>query len=139
MFILDKVSTLCTDPGLANVIAIIKKVVNIIWLIGPILAIVSAVISGIKLMSNPDEKKYKPLFKNCIMALLMLFIVPIIVNTVMALFDKSFEVAACWNQAETISTNGQSSGYINKHDKKPSGSILPNPDDYKTGTKKNDG
>lgn len=136
MFIGDTISSLCTDPGLASILAIIKKVMNIIWILGPILAIISAVIIGVKLMSNPDEKKYKGLFKNCIMALLMLFIVPIIVNTVMALFDDNFEVAACWNRAEEVSTNGQNSGYIDNKDKKPSGSLLPDPEDYKTGDKK---
>jgi len=133
MFILDNISGICSDPGLANILAIIKRFMNIIWIIGPILAIVSAVIIAIKMMSNPDEKKYKPLFKNCITALLMLFLVPLLVNVVMGLFDDTFEIAACWNQASNVSTNGQNSGYID-NDKDKSGSMLTDPSKYETGT-----
>lgn len=113
MFILNNVSATCSDPGLAAIISLIKKVMNIIWIIGPILAIIGGVIAFTKLMSNPDEKKYKGLLKNMIIALLMLFFIPVIVNTVMKLFDDTFEVSACWNQAEvTNSTGSQGSTYI---------------------------
>ena len=128
MFILDSVSVVCSDPGLANILAIIKKVVNIIWMIGPILAIISGVIILIKMMSNPDEKKYKPLLKNCITALLMLFLIPMLINAIMGLFDETFEVAACWNYAENVSTTGQSSSYIDNDEEKSS--ILRDPSEY---------
>ncbi len=135
MLLLDKISSLCTDPGLAGIILIIKRVVNIIWIIGPILAIISGVIICIKMMSNPEEKKYKNLFRNCVIALLMVLFIPVIVNAVMALFDEDFEVAACWNQAEAVSSNGNSSSYIDENGNKKPSNILPNPDDYKTGDK----
>ena len=138
MLILEQISNLCTDPGLANIIAIIKKGVSILWIFGPILAIISGMIIGAKLMSNPEEKKYRSLFKNCVIALIFLFVVSILVNAAMALFDDNFEVAACWNQAEAINSNGEPTKYINKYDKKKSDGVLPNPDDYKTGTKKDD-
>lgn len=139
MYLLEAISGVCSDPGLANILTIIKRFMNILWIFGPILAIIASIINGVKLMSNPDEKKYKGLFKNSIMALLFLFLVPVLINVVMGLFDKTFEFAACWNSAERVnSTTGKGSGYINKHDKKPSGSILPNPDDYKTGNKKSE-
>lgn len=133
MVILDNISSLCTDPGLANILAIIKKFMNILWIVGPILAIISAVIIAIKLMSNPEEKKYKPLFKNCIMALLFVFFIPLLVNVVMGLLDSSFEVAACWNQAESVSTNGQNSGYIDEG-KDKTGGFLTDPDAYEPGS-----
>lgn len=138
MFILEQVSNLCNDPGLANIIAIIKRGVNILWIFGPLLAIISGIIIGVKLMSNPEEKKYKNLFKNCVFGLIFLFVVPILVNATMALFDDNFEVAACWNQAEAVNSNGEPTKYINKYDKKKSDSLLPDPSDYKTGTKKED-
>ncbi len=134
MFILDNISGLCTDPGLANILSIIKKFVNILWIVGPILAIISGGIIATKLMTNPDEKKYKPMFKNAITALLMLFFIPIIINASMGLLDETFEVAACWNQADNASTNGQNSGYINNNGNKKPGSMLTDPSQYETGS-----
>ena len=52
-FILDNVGSMCSDPGLANILSIIKKFVNMLWVVGPILAIIAAAINGFKLMSNP--------------------------------------------------------------------------------------
>lgn len=136
MYILEAISGMCFDPGLANILTIVKRAMNIMWVVGPILAIIAAVINGVKLMSNPDEKKYKNLFKTSITALLILFFLPVVINVLMGLFDKTFEFAACWNSAERVSTNNQESNYIPNNDREPSGSILPNPDDYKTGEKK---
>lgn len=133
MVILDTISSLCTDPGLASILAIIKKFVNILWIVGPILAIIASVINAVKLMSNPDEKKYKGLFKNSIMALLILFLLPLLINVVMGLFDETFELAACWNYAENVSTGGQSSGYIDEGKDKSDG-LLTDPSEYEKAT-----
>lgn len=101
MFLLEITSN-CTDPALAGILYIIKKFMDILWIVGPICAIVGAAIALVKLMSNPDEKKYKNIFRNMIIALLILFFLPAIVNVVMNLFDDNFEVAACWNQSGEI-------------------------------------
>ena len=135
MYILEAISGVCSDPGLANILTIIKRGMNILWIFGPILAIIAAVINAVKLMSNPEEKKYKNLFKTSIIALLFLFFLPVAINVLMGLFDETFEFAACWNAAERVNTTGQDSGYIDNGNKKPGGSILPDPDDYETGDK----
>ena len=108
-----KISGSCTDPGLASMLYVVKKFINILWIIGPILAIIGAVIAFIKLLSDPEEKKYKSLFKNMITALLLLFFLPAIINVCMQLFDGQFDLATCWNQAEIIhGVSGQQSHYI---------------------------
>lgn len=134
MFILEKISQACSDPGLAVIISIMKKFMNILWIIGPILAMIGAGIALVKLLANPEEKKYKNLFKNMIIALLLLFLIPVIVNTVMKLFDDSFEISACWNAAENIGQTGsQNSGYINPNGNRPNSNIYDDPSDYQTG------
>lgn len=135
MFILN-VSSSCSDPALATILAVIKKFMNILWIVGPILAIVGAGIALFKLLSNPDEKKYKSLFKNMLMALLFLFLLPALVNAVMGLLDGTFDFATCWNQAESISqTTSQGSNYIDPNKDKTT--IYTDPEDFngKTGTK----
>lgn len=134
MFILDTISSVCSDPALAAILSIIKKVMNIVWIIGPILAIIGAVIAFVKLLSNPDEKKYRKLFQNMIIALVMLFFLPVIINTVMKMLDDTFEITACWNYADQIhNTTGQGSHYIDSHNKKPGSSIYIDPEEYDTG------
>ena len=136
MMLLLDISSSCSDPALAVALSIVKKFMTIIWIVGPILAIVGAVMAFFKLMSNPDEKKYKNLFKNMIMALLFLFFLPAIVNVVMGLLDDTFEFTACWNQAEAVSeTSGQKSSYINPN-KKDKTNMYTDPSQYKTGEKK---
>ena len=135
MFLLN-ISGNCGDPGLAAIISIIKKFMNILWIVGPILAIIGAGIAFFKLMSNPEEKKYKSLFKNMFIALIILFLLPAIVNVVMKLLDGNFEIASCWNQAEsTHQTGSQGSSYIDPNKDKTH--IYTDPDDFngQTGTK----
>lgn len=137
MFLLD-ISSKCSDPGLAVILATVKKFMNILWIIGPILAIIGAGIALFKLLSNPDEKKYKSIFKNMLIALIMLFFLPVIINVVMRMFDGQFDLATCWNQAEAISqTTGQGSTYIDPNKDKTT--IYTNPEDFdgQTGTKTN--
>ncbi len=128
-------SNTCSDPGLAAILTIVKRAMNIFWILGPILAMIGATIAFIKLLSNPDEKKYKNLLKNMSIALIVLLLLPPIVNTVMKLFDDTFELSACWNAAEiTNATSGKESSYINKYDR-PSTNIYTDPNDYKPGDK----
>lgn len=87
----------CGDPGLAKILQIIKSALGLIQMIGPIVAIISIVINLIKLMASPDEKKYKNLIRNWLIAFVMLFLLPIIINLVMALLDSSFRISSCWN------------------------------------------
>lgn len=137
MQILVQLSGTCSDPGLAAILATVKKFMNILWIIGPILAIIGAGIALFKLMSNPDEKKYKSLFKNMLIALIMLFFLPVIINVVMGMFDGQFDLATCWNQAEAISgVSGQNSTYIDPNDSNKT-TIVTDPNAYngQTGTK----
>ena len=135
MIWLLNISSYCNDPGLASILAIVKKFMNILWIIGPILAIIGGGIALFKLMSNPEEKKYKSLFKNMLIALIMLFFIPAIVNVVMQMFDGQFELASCWNQAEAMSEiTGQESHYIDPSGK-PKNPIYTDPSKYQTGTK----
>ena len=129
------ISGSCSDPGLAALLATAKKFMNILWIIGPIMAIVGAGIAFYKLLSDPEEKKYKSLFKNMLIALIILFLLPAIVNVVMQLLDGNFEIASCWNQAESTYGSGSGSSYIDPNKDKTT--IYTDPDDFKgqTGNK----
>ena len=106
----------CGSIGIAGLINIVKTVLSLIQIAGPILCMIVLAINFIKLMSNPEEKKYKPIIKNCILALVILFMVPFIVNLVMRLADESFDLAKCWNNAEDVVEFGEDSQYVDTSD-----------------------
>lgn len=107
----------CGSSAIANLLSITKKALNIIQIIGPILAIVALAVCFIKLMTNPDEKKYKAGLKNSLIALVILFLVPFVINLTMSLTDESFDLAKCWNNAENVSNLGEESNYVETTDK----------------------
>ncbi len=107
----------CGSYAIANILSITKTIVNLIQLLGPIICMVALAINFTKLMSNPDEKKYKPIIKNCIIALIILFMVPFIINLTMRLADESFDLAKCWNNAEEVANAGENSEYVETTEK----------------------
>lgn len=131
MNILDSINT-CRDAGLANILGIIKKVLDLIQLIGPIIAIISLILILIKYITNPENKKLKGNIKNVVIALALLYFIPLLVNVTMGLLDDNFDVAVCWNYAEQAKNNGESS-YIDPDNKGNSSSIISDPDDYDQG------
>ena len=103
MNILDIITT-CNDPGLANILTIIKKILNLIQLLGPLLAIISLVVIFINMVNKPDEKKNFSKIKNSIIALVLTFFIPLIVDTAMFLVDENSTLSACWNNSTEKST-----------------------------------
>lgn len=121
----------CGNVGIANLLHITKTIVNLIQIIGPILALVSLAICFTRLMTNPDEKKYKAGLKNSLIALGVLFAVPFLINLTMSLTDESFDLAKCWNNAEKVAKIGEDSTYVDTSDK-PKQPIITDPEDYDT-------
>lgn len=93
----------CSDPALANSLLLVKKFLGFVQFIGPIVGMVGLTIHLIKLFVNPENKKNNKLITNWIMAILLLFFFPGLLNAFMYLLDDSFELTRCWNYAEEIS------------------------------------
>ena len=89
----------CSDPVMIYVLGIFKRILSIIQLVGPLVGLVSIGLNLFKLMINPDDKKNKSLITNWLIAMLMLFLVPVAINVVMQLLDGSFKISSCWNSA----------------------------------------
>lgn len=119
----------CGSIGIANVLSITKSILNLIQIIGPILAVVALAINFTKLTANPEEKKYKAGLKNSIIALVVLFMVPFLVNLSMSLADESFSIATCWNNAEDVAKIGEDNDYVEITDKDRQ-EIITKPNDY---------
>lgn len=133
--ILEILNVTCEDSGLTLLISTIKRGLTLIWVIAPILAMMGITYALVKLMSTPFEKKYKNLIKNSVISLAVVFLVPTLVNTVMVLFDDTFEISACWNSIENASSvASQRSHYIDINNR-PRHNIFTDPSEYKTGEK----
>lgn len=107
VYIIDIVN-MCKDPGLAGILLIIKKALSLIQIIGPIIAILSLVFISVKFVANPENKKLKGAIKNWVIALMMLFFIPVLVNATMGLLGENFTVSSCWKNAEEIIQTGES-------------------------------
>ena len=127
----------CTSPMLAGVLSVVKKVIGIIQIAGPILLMISLALTFTKLLTNPEDKKLMKKIWNSILAAVLLFFIPLLINIVMSLMGEDFNVSACWNSADNVTPsttytnpnegtrkkiynkiNDYENGMINNHEKK---------------------
>lgn len=99
----------CSDYALVGILSVVKRILQLIQIIGPILCIISLSIKFIHLMSQPDDKKQVSRIKNSLLALLILFFVPVIVNAAFAMLGDNTTLSSCW---ETAGNLNQESTYI---------------------------
>ena len=107
IMILDVINT-CRDYGLVNIFMIIKKFFNILQILVPIIALVFLAANVVKSVINPEDKKNFSRYKNCVIALIMVFALPTIVNAVMGILGENYSISSCWNNAEDIYKAGES-------------------------------
>ncbi len=126
----------CPGQVMSGFVYIAKTIVYLIWIMGPIIAIVSLSYNLALLMKDPDNKKLPKKVKNSVIALILLFFIPTLVFLTVSLTDNDF--TACWKSAKvrfSLSTTYEDpSG--NKNNNK---SIYTKQDEYQTGKKNNTG
>ena len=121
----------CSSAVLGNLMAIAKNIVNLIWILGPILAIFSLIFNIIKLARDPEDKKMPKKIHNSINALFVLFFIPTIINALMSMLGNKYDFSACWNRNYSFN---RGSTYIEPHSNNGRrNSILSNPNDFEKG------
>ena len=131
MFILD-LETSCTSQGLSNVFGLLNNIMNIICIIVPIMLILSLIIKFSKGMMNPDDKKNFPKIRNAIIAAIIVFLVPSIVNGVFQMMGEKYNVSSCWMLAKSSKISLASPKYIDIITEEK-GKITSDSDDYEKG------
>ena len=91
----------CSNGVLGSIIFIFKNILNIIWIAGPILAIISLIINLFVMISNPEDKKVLSKIKNSVIALVVLFFIPTFVNVTMGLVGET-EIGSCWSDSRNL-------------------------------------
>ena len=104
LFLANKTaSSVCTD-GIAEVVGLAKMVIKVLQLVVPIGLIIMGTIDMAKAVIAGDEKKMKeaqkPFIKRIIAAVIV-FLIPIIVNMVLSFVTTgNSDWIDCWNSAE---------------------------------------
>lgn len=134
----EALGTCCTDYALATVLDIVRKFFNIFQLVVPILLIVGLTIQLIKLVTNPDEKGGGKKVINRIIAAVICFFIPVIVDVVLGMISQTstFKIADCWEHAKISSevSRANQATYIDPNEDRPKNSFLIDPEAYETGT-----
>lgn len=133
MFNILEIVSECSSPALGIVLNSLRKILNIIQIIVPIVLIVALTIHIIGLMSNPDDKKLPKKIQNTAIAAVIIFVIPILVNATMGLLDNTFTISACWNSTYKYTGSQSKYNYSENNNRK---NIFTNPDDYESGVPK---
>ena len=104
--ILDVLAT-CNSPFLATLLFAVKKIMNFFQIVVPFVLLVSTVFSFVNLMQNPDEKNGVKKIFNKLIAAVIIFFIPVIVNVVMYLASDTTNFSSCWNAADEIHNSTQ--------------------------------
>lgn len=128
MFILDVIET-CNSSSLSTVLPVVKNIMLLIQIIVPVALLVSGTIEFVKLTINPEDKKGFRKILNKVIAAIIVFAIPVLVNVVMGAVGESTEFSSCWNNASESSNTGDDYTYIDDDPRTPS-SIVIDPEDY---------
>ena len=106
MFILEITSESCNDLVLAKILSLLHTIFNIIGIAVPILLTVSAVISLISMLTNPEQKDGMKKIINKFMAAVIVFFIPTITDLAIQLVPgTNFSVSACWKTADNAASD----------------------------------
>jgi len=112
------ITSTCGDSILIPFLSILKNFLNIIHIIVPLLLILSVTLSITKLMQDPDDKKAPKKIINSVIAIVLIFFLPVFLDVVVNLTGEEESISNCLNINQ--SQNNISSSYqeINEGDKK---------------------
>ena len=134
----------CNDITSLVMVDVAKKILTIIQIAAPILAIIGLTIIFIKMMQNPDDKKLQKNIKNVVIALIVVFLIPTITKAVINLVALQTVAEDCLEEEELQSIRENlfsGSTYIEidedaEKNKKP---VVPDPEGYEYGVPKDPG
>lgn len=141
----EVLGTCCSDYALVTLFDIVRKVFDLLQILVPIILILMTIIQMVKLTANPELKNGTKKVITNLIATVIIFFLPTIVDTVMGILptSESFQVAACWSIAQESAevVNALETKYVDPNDKDRKSPILIDPSEYDaaTGTSLDDG
>ena len=101
-----EISSTCNNSVLFTFLAIVKTILGLVHIIVPILLILSLTITLTRLAQDPDEKKAPKKILNSLLATVIIFFLPTIMNVVIDLVAGESNFSNCWKNA-SIKSNIQ--------------------------------
>lgn len=132
MLFLD-LTTSCKNVALSGILSVVKNMLSLIQIIGPILAILSLIYTFVMIVRNPDEKKYVKRIKNSLLALAIVFFIPMVINVLVGILGDSTEFSSCWNGTYNNSGNAE---YMEIEPGRNRSNIYYTPNNFERGTAK---
>ena len=131
----------CNDIALLNIIKILKNILDIIHIIGPIALMIAIAINLTKIVTMDDiskEKKLQKNIQNSIIATIILFLLPSLINLSMGMINNvtnsHFDLSSCWEYSNHTSIKSKGA-YISKktseQNKNKPTTVYTKPSDYK--------
>ncbi len=99
------ITSSCGDYVLAAVLNTVQDIIAMIQMITPILLIVALAILIVGIFANPDDKKYNKKLYNTILAALVVFLIPTVVELLLGILPSDIaglELGACWEAAGSV-------------------------------------
>lgn len=122
----------CNDSTIGGIVSVLKNGLTIIQIVSPILALIIVSIRLFQMVKNPDDKKGLSKIKNALIALVILFFIPMLINLIFSWMGSSNDLSSCWNNKDA---NFNVNSYM-KMDNKNKNPLYTNPDDYEKGKPK---
>ena len=118
----DLLNVICSDYIMMKVVSILKRIIDIIRIVTPILLIIGGTITFTKGVINPEDKGNKSQtvgkFLNGVFATVIVMFLPFIINTLMLIISTygevgvrengntvAFQLSSCWTNAGVTNSN----------------------------------
>ena len=121
---------MCNDSSLLGILSVVKRLVLLIQVVVPIILIVFASISFIKVIRNPEEKNGIKKIIHQFLAAGVVFFIPILLNILMVMIGERTSFSSCWNSASDRITLSNKYEEVEKEEKK---TIISDADEYEPG------
>ena len=145
MYILDVMET-CNSAFLSGLLPVVKNIILLIQIIAPIALLIAFTVDFVKLSVNPEEKDAFRKLLNKIIAAVIIFMIPVLINLIMGAVGESTEFSNCWNNAGDILHPTGEDEYVEIEEEnfggaysKPEESKTKNTGTNSTGTNNNTG
>ena len=112
------ITSTCGDSILIPFLSILKKFLNIIHIIVPLLLILSVTLTITKLFQDPDDKKAPKKIINSVIAIVIIFFLPVFLDVVVNLTGEDEKLTSCLNINQSQDSISSSYQEIDEGEKK---------------------
>jgi len=131
------INSCCNDYTLARSLSIFNNIIELIHIIIPIILILMITVNIFQLLSDPDEKKSKKKLLNKVIATVIIFMIPTLVNAVLGLLPNSYDLYGCLQESKRLKMTNPNDITYKEIDEDNKKQVISNPNDYEKGQKNN--